>query len=99
MGIAYERKMSAFAAAVLLLSSLLLGGCAGSTGGSSLMDARAQAAPPQTSIYDRRPKRENPAMTADERLKMQKELNAARDRQGAPAKAGTHTAPAQPVKP
>ena len=99
MGIAYERNIAAFAAAALLLSSLLLGGCAGSTAGSSLMDARAGAALPQTSIYDPRPKREKPAMTADERLKMQKELNAARDRQTASGKARVHAAPTQPVKP
>jgi hypothetical protein len=102
MGIAYvsnERKISAFAAAALLLSSLSLGECATSTAGSSLMDARAQAAPPKTSIFDPPPKRENPAMTPDERLKMQKELNAARDRQGAASKAKAHPAPAQPMKP
>jgi hypothetical protein len=46
------------------------------------MNARAQAAPPQKSIFDPPPKRENPAMTPAERLKMQQELNAARDRQG-----------------
>jgi hypothetical protein len=50
------------------------------------MDARAEApAPPKTSVYlpveDLPPKRENPAMTLDERLKLQKELIAARDRQ------------------
>jgi hypothetical protein len=53
----------------------------------------------QTSIYDTPPKRENPAMTRDERLKMQKELNAARDRQGAASKAKAHPTPAQRAKP
>jgi hypothetical protein len=81
----------------MLLSSLSLGDCA--TAGSSLMNARAQEAPPQKSIFDPPPKRENPAMTPDERLKMQKELNAARDRQGAASKAKAHPAPAQPAKP
>jgi hypothetical protein len=39
-------------------------------------------------------------MTLDERQKMQKELNAARDRQAPNAKAKAHPAPsAQPVKP
>src|ERR1700689_5436672 len=76
-----------FAGAALLLSSLSLGDCVTATAGSSLMDARAQAAPPQKSIFNPPPKRENPAMTPDERLKMQKELNAARDRQGAASKA------------
>jgi hypothetical protein len=88
-----------FAWAALLLSGLFLGECATSTAGSSLMNARAQAAPLQKSIYDPPPKRENPAMTPDERLKMQKELNAARDRQEAGSKARAHAAPAKPAKP
>jgi hypothetical protein len=102
MGVAYvsiERKITALAAGALVLSSLSLGGCATSTAGSSLMDARAEAAP-HTSAYplvgDLPPKREKPAMTTDERLKLQKELIAARDRQ---APAGKARAPAQPVKP
>jgi hypothetical protein len=108
MDIAYvtnERKISAFTAAALLLSSLSLGGCATSTAGSSLMDARAEAAPapPKTSVYplveDLPPKREKPVMTPDERLKLQKELIAARDRQAPDGKARAHAAPAQPAKP
>jgi hypothetical protein len=95
MGVAYvpnERKITAFAAGALLLSSLSLGGCATSTAGSSLMDARAEApAVPKTSVYrpvgDLPPKRAVPAMTADERLKLQKELIAARDRQASAGKA------------
>jgi hypothetical protein len=76
--------MRALAAAALLLYCLSLGGCATSTG-SSLMDLRAESpARPKTSGYpavqDLPPKREKPAMTADERLKLQKELIAARDR-------------------
>jgi hypothetical protein len=104
MGIAYvssERKISAFATAALLLSSLSLGGCA-STGGSSLVDARAEA-PPKTSVYplvgDRPPKREKPAMTPDERVKVQKELIAARDRQAPAGKARGSAARAEPMKP
>jgi hypothetical protein len=105
MGIAYvsnERKTAVFAAAALLLSSLSLGGCA-STAGSSLMDARAEApAPPKASAYlpveDLPPPREKPVMTPDERLKLQKELIAARDRQLAAGKA-QGAAPAEPVKP
>ena len=86
-----DGKTSSLAAAALLLSVLSLGGCATSTAGSSLMDARAEApAPPKTSVYlpveDLLPKREKPAMTPDERLKLQKELIAARDRQGQPVK-------------
>jgi hypothetical protein len=102
MGIAYVYKTIATGA--LLLLSLSLGGCATSTAGSSLMDARAEApVPPKTSVYlpveDLPPKRENPAMTPDERLKLQKELIAARDRQAPGGKARPHAAPAQPVKP
>ena len=95
MGIAYVyRRTAALAAAALLLSSLSLGGCATSTTGSSLMDARAEApAPPKTSAYlpveVMPPAREKPAMTPDERLKLQKELIAARNRQEG----------AEPVKP
>ena len=107
MGIAYvsnERKITAFAAAALLLSSLSLGGCATSTAGSSLMDARAQAAAlPKTSVYlpveDLPPKREKPAMTADERSKLQKELIAARDRQTSGVKAIGGAARPEPIKP
>ena len=107
MGIAYlsnERKMTALAAGALLLSSLSLGGCATSTAGSSLMDARAEApAPPKTSAYplvgDLPPKREKPAMTPDERLKVQKELIAARDRQAPAGKARGGAARAEPTKP
>jgi hypothetical protein len=102
MGVAYvsnERKITALAAGTLLLSSLSLGGCA-----TSLMDARAEApAPPKTDAYplvgDLPPKREQPAMTPDERLKLQKELSAARDRQAPAGKARGGAAPAQPVKP
>jgi hypothetical protein len=102
MGIAYVfRQITALAAGTPLLLSLLLGGCATSTAGSSLMDARAEA-PPKTSAYlpvhDLPPKREMPAMTPDERLKLQKELIAARDRQVAAAKA-QGAASAEPVKP
>src|SRR5258706_12897859 len=55
MSVAYvsnERKIT-LAAGALLLSSLSLGGCATSTAGSSLMDARDEAAPapPHTSVY------------------------------------------------
>jgi hypothetical protein len=105
MGVAYasnERKITGLAAGALLLSSLSLGGCATSTAGSSLMDARAEAAP-APSVYplldDLPPKREKPAMTPDERLKLQKELSAARDRQAPAGKARAPAAPAQPVKP
>jgi hypothetical protein len=75
-------------------------GCATSTAGSSAMDARAETpAPPKTSIFDLPPKREKPAMTLDERLKLQKELMDARDRQAPGAKAKGGAARAQPVQP
>jgi hypothetical protein len=104
MGIAYVYKqITALAAGTPLLLSLLLGGCATSTAGSSLMDARAEAPePPKTSVYlpveDLPPQRENPVMTPDERLKLKKELIAARDRQEAAKKAKGATQ-ADPVKP
>jgi hypothetical protein len=87
-----DGKVTALVAAALLLSSLSLGGCMTSTAGSSLMDARAEApALPKTSVYlpveDLPPKREKPAMTADERSKLQKELIAVRDRQASDGKA------------
>jgi hypothetical protein len=97
-----DRKTTSLATAALLLSGLSLGGCATSTAGSSLMDARAEAtAVPKTSVYllveDLPPKREKPAMTADERSKLQKELIAARDRQASKASGGA--ARPQPIKP
>ena len=105
MGIAYafmsnERRMTALATGTLLLSSLSLGGCVTSTAaGPSLMDARAEA--PKAGVYspigDPPPNREEPTMTSDERLKLTKELIAARDRQAA-AKAKGTAAP-KPVKP
>jgi hypothetical protein len=83
-----DGKVTALAAAALFLASLSLGGCATSNTGSSLMDARAEApAPPKTGVYlpveDLPAKREKPAITADERSKLKKELIAARDRQAA----------------
>ena len=101
---AKDEKVTALASAALLLSSLSLGGCVSSTASSSLMDARAEApAPPKTSVYlpveDLPPKREKPAMTPDERLKLQKELIAARDRQASDGKARGGGARAQPKKP
>jgi len=104
MGIAYVyKRMTALAAAVLLLLSLSLGGCATATGGSSLMDARAEApAPPKTSAYlpvgVLPPAREKPTMTPDERSKLQKELIVARDRQETAGKAQGATL-TDPVKP
>ena len=91
-------RFIAWATAALLPPGLSLGGCATSTGGSSLMDARAEApSPRKTSVYlpveDLPPMRGEPVMTADERLKLQKALVAARDRQASKAPG------AQPTKP
>jgi hypothetical protein len=96
----YARRMMLASAASLLLS-LSFGGCTTSTAGS-LMDARAEvAAPLKTSPYplveDLPPPRENPAMTPDERSKLQKDLLAARDRQATKKPKGP--APVVPAKP
>jgi len=103
MGMAYGyRRITAPAAAALLALSLALGGCATSSAGSSLMDARAESpAPPKASAYmpveDLPPKREMPAMTPDERSKLQKELIAARDRQAVkPVKKPEGAEPSKP---
>jgi hypothetical protein len=102
MGIAYfyERR-NVLAAGALLLLSFSLGGCATSTTGSSLMDARAEARmPPKSSAYlpveDLPAPRESPIMTPDERSKLKSQLLAARDRQAAAARApGAETAKPQ----
>ena len=77
-----RRFFTALAAAVMLLSIHSLGGCVTSTS----MDARAEVpGPPKPTGYlpvqDVPPRPEKPAMTADEQLKLKKELSATRDRQ------------------
>jgi hypothetical protein len=67
-----------------LLLSISLGGCATSTAGSLLMDARAEAPmPPKTGTYlaveDLPPPSAKPVMTVDERTKLKKELVGLRD--------------------
>jgi hypothetical protein len=99
-----DGRTTSLATAALLLSGLSLGGCATSTAGSSLMDARAEApAPPKTSVYlpveDLPPEREKPAMTVDERSKLKKELIAARDRQASDGNARAGAQRPQPIKP
>jgi len=94
----------ALAAGTPLFLSLTLGGCATSTAGSSLMDARAEApAPPKASVYlpvhDLPPPRETPGMTPVERSKLQKELITARDRQIAAGKAQASALAEPLVKP
>jgi hypothetical protein len=105
MAIAYvtaERKITALAAGTLPLSSLALGGCATSTAGPSLLDARAEApVVPKTSVYpplEPATKREKPAMTLAEGLKLQKELIAARDRQAPAGKVRDGAARVEPMK-
>ena len=101
MGIAYvSGQVTALAVRAVLLSILSLGGCASSS--SSLMDARAEAPSPQQKylpVEDLPPKREKPAMTADEQAKLKKELTAARDRQATSAKAQGSATPVKPMKP
>jgi hypothetical protein len=68
------------------------------------MDARDEAtAPSKASAYlpveDLPPKREKPAMTADERMKVTKELTAARDRQTSRVKAREGEARSKPATP
>ena len=91
-----ERMVAAGAVILLCLSP----GCASSS--SSLMDARAEAPSPQQKylpVEDLPPKREKPAMTADEQAKLKKELTAARDRQATSAKAQGSATPVKPMKP
>jgi hypothetical protein len=84
MGIAYVNgQMRALTAGALLLLTLTLGGCATSTAGSSLMNARADETPaprktssPSLEVLPPPPE----IMTADERLKLKKELTAARQK-------------------
>jgi hypothetical protein len=97
-----DRRTTSLATAALLLWGLSLGGCATSTAGSSLMDAHAEAtALPKANGYlrveDLPPKPEKPAMTADELLKLKKELAAARDRQTSKARGGAESP--QSIKP
>ena len=94
-----DHRFTALAAAVLL-SVLSLGGCVTSTP----MDARAEVPGTRKStgypaVEDVRPRSEKPAMTADEQLKLKKELTTAHDRQAAKGKAKGDAAHAEPVKP
>ena len=74
-----DQKLSVLSAAAIALCILPVLACAAS-------DARAQSsARPKASAYpaveDVPPRPEKPAMTAEEQLKLKKELGAARDRQ------------------
>ena len=99
-----DGKITVRAAAALLLLSLSLGGCATSSPNSSLMDARAAPARPKEAegylpVHDLPTKREKPAITADELLKLQNKLITARDRQAPAGKAKGSAARAQPTNP
>jgi hypothetical protein len=84
--VSIEQRIRVLAPVALLLSCISLGACAVSTPGLSLMDARAETpTTPSASIQKPPPPREKPAMTLDERVKVQKELNALRDSQKARA--------------
>ena len=100
MGFAREQKISGFAVAALSLLSLSLE-CTTATAGSSPLDARGQATPPKTNLFDAPPQRAEPTMTPDQQLKLEKDLTAARDRRGLDAKARSRPsmAPAQSKKP
>jgi hypothetical protein len=87
-------KFTVLAASAILLSFISL----------APLDARAEEpGRPKTTGYpaveDVPPRPEKPAMTADELLKLKKELNAARDRQTPAGKARGGAARAKPVKP
>jgi hypothetical protein len=93
-----DAKTAIRAAAALVVLSLSLGGCATSPAGSSPMDAHAEG-PVRPKAEDLSPRAEKPGMSADERLKLQKELIAARDRQESRAKAKGGAGGSQGVKP
>ena len=85
-------RFIALAASAILLSVVSLG---------SLGALAEEAARPKTTGYpaveDVPPRPEKPAMTADEQLKLKKELSATRDRQAPKGKAGAGAG--QRVKP
>jgi hypothetical protein len=103
MGFAHSNgQVTVLAASAVLVLTVSLGGCASSTAGSSLMDARDEAsAPPKPGGYPSvealPPNRES--MPADEQSKLKKELLAAHDRQAASPKAQGGSAHAKPTKP
>lgn len=75
----------AWAGAALLLTTLVLGGCSTSIAdiplGSTSSDPRAKDAGGYLPVNELPPARDEAAMDAAERAKVQKELVAARDRQ------------------
>lgn len=90
MGISCTNRPAAALAAATLLLAASLGGCATSTPGSSLMDARAEmpTSPKPRSylpVEDLPP--DGQTMTSDQQTKLKNELIAARARQEAAEKA------------
>ena len=87
-------RFKALAASAMLLSVVAL---------APLGTRAEEPGHPKTNGYpaveDVPPRSEKPAMTADEQLKLKKELSATRDRQAPGGKARARAAPAQPVKP
>jgi hypothetical protein len=89
-----DGRFTAFAASAILLSLVSLapfGACAEETGRPKTTNYPA--------VEDVPPRPEKPAMTADEQLKLKKELAAARDRQARKDKAGRGAGRVEPVKP
>lgn len=92
-----DRRFTALAAA--LLSVLPIGACVTSTPMNAL--AEVQKTPKSTgypAVEDVPPRPDKPAMTADEQLKLKKELTTARDRQ-AKSKAKGGASRDEPAKP
>ena len=93
-----DRKLTALAAETVTLSVLVLGACLV----SAPMDARAEdggrvKATGYLAVEDVPPRPDKPAMTAEEQLKLKKELTAARDGQTrGKSSAGTHSTPVKP---
>jgi hypothetical protein len=93
-----DRKLTELAAETVTLSVLLLGTCPI----SAPMDARADEpgrvkATGYPAVEDVPPRPDKPAMTAEEQLKLKKELTAARDGQTRDkSSAGTHSTPVKP---
>jgi hypothetical protein len=79
-----------------LLSILLLVVCATDTRAEDLGRSKTNDYP---AVEDVPPRPEKPAMTADEQLKLKKELTTARDRQAPKGKAGVGATRADPGKP
>ena len=88
-----DGRFTALAASAILLSVVAL---------APLRTLAEEPGHPKTTGYPAMqdvPRREKPAMTANEQLKLKKELSATRDRQAPGGKARALAAPPQPAKP